>query len=180
MTEATSMVAGRIKFWLQRLFQLSKKKIRSWRDTLEEGNRELGRRGWGGRVIKKTIWCCYWIQRQPSVHTRNSKFNKQLQSCESLQLLLWHKPRSFQNPIVWSTVRDQSRSARSTEETEENAIWYPNASSAPFFSQETSSKATFDHDQPYPQSFPPEYYSSPSGEVFFSSEVKVFLYYNRS
>ena len=39
-----------------------------------------------------------------------------------------------------------------------------------------SSQATFD--QPYPQSFPPGYYSTPSGEVFYL-EVKCFLDFNR-
>ena len=80
-------------------------------------------------------------------------------------------PSKTQSPDQQQVIRN-SPNPRSTEETEENAIWYPNASSAPFFSQEMSSKATFD--QPYPQSFPPGYYSTPSGEVFFL-EVNVFL-----
>ena len=61
-----------------------------------------------------------------------------------------------QSPDQQQEIRS-SQNPRSTEETEENAIWYPTASSAPFSSQEMSSQATFD--QPYPQSFPPGNYS---------------------
>ena len=78
-------------------------------------------------------------------------------------------PSKSQSPDQHQEIKS-SPNPRSTEMTEENAIWYPDASSAPFFTQDMNSQPAFD--QPYPQFFPPGYYSyAPSGEVFFAPMV---------
>ena len=78
-------------------------------------------------------------------------------------------PSKSQSPDQHQEIKS-SPIPRSTEMTEEDAIWYPDASSAPFFTQDMNSQPAFD--QPYPQFFPPGYYSyAPSGEVFFAPMV---------
>ena len=78
-------------------------------------------------------------------------------------------PPESQSPDQHQEIKS-SPNPRSTEMTEENAIWYPDASSAPFFTQDMNSQPAFD--QPYPQFFPPGYYSyAPNGEVFYSPMV---------
>ena len=83
-------------------------------------------------------------------------------------------PSNTQSPDQHQEIRS-SQNPRSTEETEEYAIWYPNGSSAPFFSQEMSSQATFDHDQP--AKFPARLLLYPSRGVLLGGQS--FLDVNR-
>ena len=78
-------------------------------------------------------------------------------------------PSKSQSPDQHQEIKS-SPNPRSTEMAEEDIIWYPDASSAPFFTQDMNSQSAFD--QPYPQFFPPGYYSyAPNGEVFFAPMV---------
>ena len=78
-------------------------------------------------------------------------------------------PSKSQSPDQHQEIKS-SPNPISTEMTEENTSWYLDAFSAPFFTQDMNSQPAFD--EPYPQFFPPGYYSyAPNGEVFYSPMV---------
>ena len=101
--------------------------------------------------------------------TPNSVKKCKIVSVSSGSLGTSPSPSKSQSPDQHQEIKS-SPNPRSTEMTEENTSWYLDAFSAPFFTQDMNSQPAFD--EPYPQFFPPGYYSyAPSGEVFFAPMV---------